>query len=128
MALLTEARIELEKLVHDPCNTNTDLIVACKTLADEIGSFPVTTWCLSAADEELENRKYADSRLTKGKKIDGLEGSVGDIVFWTTREPYWIVEWQPDNGEVFAIVNAKGEVGLAGADELTRNFRNRRQL
>lgn len=68
---------------------------------------------------------YAGDRLQEGPAIDGLPGRVGDIVFWTanSKAPWWIVEWQPDNGEVFAIVNAMGDIGLAGADELTRNFR-----
>lgn len=69
---------------------------------------------------------YAGDRLQVGPEIDGLPGRVGDIVFWAanSRAPWWIVEWQPDNGECFAIVNAMGDIGLAGADELTRNFRN----
>lgn len=58
--------------------------------------------------------------------IDGLPGGVGEIVFWKGHEspaPWWIVEWQPDNGRVFAIVNAAGVIGTAGADELSRDFR-----
>ena len=55
--------------------------------------------------------------------IDGIPEGVGEIVFWTGRKPWWIVEWQPGNGRVFAIVDADGNIGLAGADELTRDFR-----
>jgi hypothetical protein len=71
---------------------------------------------------------YAGDRLTVGPEIDGLPGRVGDLVFWplNSRVPWWIVEWQPDNGEVFAIVNALGDIGVAGAEDLTRNFRNAR--
>ena len=71
---------------------------------------------------------YAGDRLQEGAEIDGLPGRVGDLVFWAanSKAPWWIVEWQPDNGEVFAIVNAMGDIGLAAADELTRNFRNAR--
>lgn len=55
--------------------------------------------------------------------IDGEPGSIGDLVFWYDRRPRWIVEWQPHNGRVFAIIDAQGYIGLAGAGELTRNFR-----
>ena len=69
---------------------------------------------------------YAGDRLQEGPAIDGLAGRVGDLVFWAahSKVPWWIVEWQPDNGEVFAIVNAMGDIGVAGVDELTRNFRH----
>ena len=72
---------------------------------------------------------YAGDRLQDGPDIDGLPGRVGDLVFWAahSKAPWWIVEFQPDNGEVFAIVNAMGDIGLAGPDELTRNFRNARR-
>lgn len=60
-----------------------------------------------------------------GPAIDGIAGRPGDLVFWlgAGKAPWWIVEWQPHNGESFAIVNAAGDVGVAGADELTRDFR-----
>lgn len=67
--------------------------------------------------DELE--EYVDDR----EPIDGLPGQTGDVVFWYDRRPWWIVEWQPDNGPVYAIVDANGGIGLAGADELTRDFR-----
>ena len=72
---------------------------------------------------------YAGDRLQEGPDIDGLPGRVGDLVFWArnSKAPWWIVEWQPDNFRVFAIVNAMGDIGLAGPDELTRNFRNARR-
>lgn len=59
--------------------------------------------------------------------IDGIPGGPGELVFWRNHEspaPWWIAEWQPGNGRVFAIVNAAGEVGTAGADELSRDFRD----
>ena len=59
--------------------------------------------------------------------IEGFPGGVGEIVFWDGPRPWWIVEWQPHNGRVFVIVNADGTVGTAGADELTRDFRNARK-
>lgn len=70
---------------------------------------------------------YAGDRLQVGAEIDGIPGRVGDIVFWASQAPWWIVEWQPDNGEVFAIVNAMGDIGVAAPDELTRSFRNARR-
>lgn len=59
-------------------------------------------------------------------RIDGIPGGVGELVFWKSHEsraPWWIAEWQPDNGRVFAIVNADGVVGTATASELSRDFR-----
>lgn len=69
------------------------------------------------------------SDWTTGPNIDGLPGKVGDIVFWKVHSspaPLWIVEWQPDNGGVFAIVNAAGVVGTATPRELSRDFRKAR--
>jgi hypothetical protein len=62
----------------------------------------------------------------QGPEIDGLPGKVGDLVFWvgSSRVPWWIAEWQPQNGKVFAIINALGDVGTAPAGELSRNFRD----
>lgn len=62
----------------------------------------------------------------QGPDIDGMPGRVGDLVFWLDHEshaPWWIAEWQPHNGGVFAIVNADGAVGTASAGELSRDFR-----
>ena len=61
---------------------------------------------------------------SEGDPIDGRPGQCGEIVFWHGRNPWWIVEWQPSNGHVFAVVDAAGNIGVAGADELTRDFRN----
>jgi hypothetical protein len=63
------------------------------------------------------------SSWMKGPMIEGQPGKVGDIVFWEGRKPWWIVEWQEDNGGVFVIVDAAGAVGTAQAYELTRDFR-----
>lgn len=62
---------------------------------------------------------------SEGPPIDGLPGRVGDIVFWMSTRPRWIVEWQPQNGGVFAVVDADGNVGTARPSELTRDFRRR---
>lgn len=67
---------------------------------------------------EIEEDEYDEP-----DDIDGEPGAVGDIVFWDDRKPRWILEWQPDNGRVFAIIDADGNVGVAGADELTRDWR-----
>ena len=67
-----------------------------------------------------------DQEWMQGPEIDGMTGLVGDLVFWknhVSRAPWWIAEWQPDNGRVFAIVNAEGHVGTAPASELSRDFR-----
>lgn len=68
----------------------------------------------------------ADSSTdTGGDPIEGRPGVIGELVFWGEfRRPWWIVEWQPDNGHCYAVVDAAGVVGTAGADELTRDFRN----
>jgi hypothetical protein len=70
----------------------------------------------------------SDNYWDQGPEIDGLPGRVGDLVFWVgnSRVPWWIAEWQPQNGKVFAIVNATGDVGTAPAQELSRNFRDAR--
>jgi hypothetical protein len=61
----------------------------------------------------------------EGDPIEGRPGKVGELVFWGDyRRPWWIVEWQPSNGRCYAVVDATGVVGTAGADELTRDFRN----
>lgn len=56
-------------------------------------------------------------------RIEGTVGKPGDLVFWDGKRPWWIVEWQPDNGEVFVIVNSDGDIGTAMNCELTRDFR-----
>lgn len=60
--------------------------------------------------------------------IEGEPGQRGELVFWrgTGPEPWWIVEWQPNNGSCYAIVNAAGVIGTAGGAELTRDFRKAR--
>jgi hypothetical protein len=57
--------------------------------------------------------------------IDGKPAEHGDLVFWmgSGPQPWWIVEWQPHNGSVYVIVNASGEIGTAGPEQLTRDFR-----
>lgn len=68
---------------------------------------------------------FAEDRLQDGPDIDGLPGRVGDLVFlFWSHAPHWICEWQPDNGEVFDVVDAIGNHILIGADDLTRNSRN----
>ena len=68
----------------------------------------------------------AEPEWAIGPDIDGMPGRVGDLVFWrdADRRPWWIVEWQPNNGMSFAIVDAAGVVGVASPSELTRDFRN----
>lgn len=67
----------------------------------------------------------AEDFWKQGEDIDGEPGKVGDLVFWprNSRVPWWIVEWQPQNSRVFVIVNAMGDVGVAAAYELSRDFR-----
>ena len=73
--------------------------------------------------------EYCEARMAAGPCITGIPGMVGDIVFQAfggcspASKPHWIVEWQPDNGEVFAIVDADGNVTLAEPLELTRDWR-----
>jgi hypothetical protein len=74
---------------------------------------------------EYHPEQYLYHRLQAGPSIDGKPGEIGDLVFWHGTEPFWICEWQPDNGDVYAIVDAKGVIGLADAAELTRDFRRR---
>jgi len=75
---------------------------------------------------------YAQARLGAGPCITGIPGMVGDLVFEVCNaldnkthksKPWWIAEWQPDNGEVFACVDSEGNVWLAGPEELTRDWR-----
>ena len=67
-----------------------------------------------------------DDFWTQGPEIDGIPGKVGDLVFWkgNSRVPWWIAEWQPQNGKCFAIFNALGDVGVAAPENLSRNFRD----
>lgn len=123
MALLIDSQKALNELAIEQADADAAFAAQCKTLADLIGDFPVTH---GLTEDDLRNEHYAASRLQPGAPIDGVAGEIGDIVFWVGDKPYWIVEWQPDNGEVYAIVNAKGEIGLAAAEDLTRDFRNRR--
>jgi hypothetical protein len=58
-----------------------------------------------------------------GPEIDGIHGKAGDLVFWDSKKPWWIVEWQPQNGRVFVVVDASGTIGTASPEELTRDFR-----
>lgn len=67
-----------------------------------------------------------ESFWDRGADIDGTPGKVGDLVFWATeKRPWWIVEWQPQNGNVFVIVNCEGDIATAAPGELTRDFRKR---
>lgn len=60
----------------------------------------------------------------EGPEIEGLKARVGHIVFLRgDKRPRWIVEWQPQNGHVFVVVDAAGEIATANPDELTRDFR-----
>jgi hypothetical protein len=85
------------------------------------------------AVKRFQPASYAEARLRHGPLIDGLYGKPGDLVFEAYREegdmedrkPWWIVEWQPDNGEVFACVNATGDIMLVDAESLTRNWRGK---
>lgn len=74
--------------------------------------------------------EYCEARMAAGPCITGIPGMVGDMVFLafdgedsSRSKPHWIAEWQPDNGEVFAIVDAHGNVTLAEPLELTRDWR-----
>ena len=42
----------------------------------------------------------------------------GDMVFWGDTIPYWVIEWQPENG-AYWLTNAAGESGVATPEELT---------
>jgi hypothetical protein len=65
----------------------------------------------------------AEQFWDRGPEIDGLPGRVGDLVFWDGKKPWWIAEWQPQNGRVFVVVDASGTIGTASPEELTRDFR-----
>jgi hypothetical protein len=71
---------------------------------------------------------FAADRLQDGPDIDGLPGRVGDLVFlpWS-HAPHWICEWQPDNGQVFSVIDAIGNHTMVGPEDLTRNSRNIRR-
>ena len=44
----------------------------------------------------------------------------GDMVFWGDTIPYWVIEWQPENGTgAYWLINAAGESGVATPEELT---------
>lgn len=88
------------------------------TLMADVPGKPAVTY-LHIGFEECDESDEPDM-------IDGIPGGVGELVFWKNHvspAPWWIVEWQPDNGRVFAIVNAEGHIGTAPSDELSRDFR-----
>lgn len=90
-------------------------------MADVPGKTAVTYLHIGFVDEPEE--------LEEIDRIDGIPGGVGELVFWKGHDspaPWWIAEWQPDNGRVFVIVNAEGDVGTAPASELSRDFRKAR--
>lgn len=42
------------------------------------------------------------------------------MVFWGDTVPWWVVEWQPENGDgAYWLINAKGESAVAGEEELS---------
>ena len=45
----------------------------------------------------------------------------GDMVFWGSAVPHWVIEWQPENGEggSYWLVNGAGETPVATEDEIT---------
>ena len=91
-------------------------------MADVPGKTAVTYLHIGFAEDDDDESDEPDT-------IDGFIGNMGDLVFWkghASPAPWWIAEWQPDNGNVYAIVNAAGEVGTAPASELSRDFRDAR--
>ena len=44
----------------------------------------------------------------------------GDMVFWGSAVPHWVIEWQPENGPgAYWLVNGAGESAVAAPSELT---------
>jgi hypothetical protein len=44
----------------------------------------------------------------------------GTLVFWGCSCPYWVLEWQPENGDgCYWLINAAGESATAGQEEIT---------
>ena len=43
----------------------------------------------------------------------------GTMVFWGSSVPYWVIEWQAENGPgCYWLVNAAGEPATATQDEI----------
>jgi hypothetical protein len=44
----------------------------------------------------------------------------GDMVFWGSAVPHWVIEWQPENGPgAYWLVNGAGETPVATEDDIT---------
>jgi hypothetical protein len=44
----------------------------------------------------------------------------GKMVFWGSSVPYFVIEWQPENGPgAYWLVNGAGESAVAAPSELT---------
>jgi hypothetical protein len=57
---------------------------------------------------------YERETINEGEALDA-----GTMVFWLDdRKPYWVIKFQPQNGNSHWLVDASGEPAVAGFDEL----------
>jgi len=63
----------------------------------------------------IDNLKYVSC---EGRSYLKLER--GTMVFWGSSVPYWVIDWQPENGPgAYWLVNGAGESAVAAPSELT---------
>ena len=67
-----------------------------------------------------DNEKFALGSLdSTNPDFDPLPR--GTLVFWDDSKPYWVVEWQPNNGIVgcYWLIDSEGGSATAGTEELS---------
>jgi hypothetical protein len=71
-----------------------------------------TSCCVRYHLDKLEYLSY------EGRSYLKLER--GKMVFWGSSVPYFVIEWQPENGPgAYWLVNGAGESAVAAPSELT---------
>jgi len=91
-------------------------------------------------DNMTKYSDWEDEKIYPEKLMEINSGNLrGSLVFlltirkngqeWNAGEqakackPYWVVEWQDDNGECYWLVDAKGQTYSASVEEITTNAR-----
>ena len=72
-----------------------------------------TSCCLRC---HIDNLKYL---IYEGRSYIKYER--GKMVFWYSSVPYWVIQWQPEDGlGSYLLVNGAGEYVVAAPNEVTQ--------